>query len=96
MPRNAPADDNEGDGDDFQERAEAIAREVVAAMVAGNAEVTLSEGGEVAGTIESFTVRKKENKKGKVNWAGSVKIQMEHGLLDVDLLKVGSVTPKPR
>jgi hypothetical protein len=57
--------------------------ELANALKAESVQVTLANGREVVGTLESFGVRRKE-KKGEVSWSGSIRIQTDTGVLQIE------------
>ena len=75
------------------EDAEHIAElggDLVNALKAASVKVTLANGREVVGTLESFGVRRKE-KKGDVSWSGSVRLQTDAGVLQIEFGAIRAV-----
>ena len=85
------------DGGDTEQIAK-IGKAIVETLDAEAVIVRLLNGGEIAGAIVGYALRKKPGKAGKkpqpANWAGNVRIQTEPGVLEVDCLTIESITPK--
>jgi hypothetical protein len=67
--------------------------DLASALKADSVQVKLANGREVVGTLAGFSVRRKE-KKGDVSWSGSVKIETDTGVLQVEFGAIASVAPR--
>jgi translation initiation factor IF-1 len=85
------SDDDENGGADVEHIAK-ITGALAEALSAESVRVKLQSGREISGTVAGFSIRKKESRKGDVSWSGSVKIQTEPGVLQIDCLDIQSIT----
>lgn len=79
------------DEDDFDVAAVAkLGSQVLKALDAENILVTLQNGKIVEGSLASFSLRKRE-RKGNVSWNGKLSVEIDTGVLDIDIANIESV-----
>jgi len=89
MPKKSQEPQDEGE----VERLAKIGNEACEALSAETVTVKLIAGGEIVGSLVGLSLQKKGGKKGEASWSGSVKIQTDPGVLQIDCLTVESITP---
>jgi hypothetical protein len=79
-------------GDDAVELAD-LGSQVLDVLDADAVVVTLNNGKIVEGSVTSFSLKKK-TRKGEVSWMGSLSVETDSGVLEMDCANVASVKSK--
>lgn len=80
--------------DDFDAAAVAgLGSQILKVLDAETIAVTLHSGKVVEGSLANFSLRKK-SKKGNVSWNGKLSVEIDTGVLDMDIANIKSVKPK--
>ena len=84
---------DEEDGADSVEEVVGLGSPILEALAAENVRVTLHSGKVVEGSLANFSLRKK-SKKGSVSWSGKLSVEIDSGVLDMDIGNIASVKAK--
>jgi hypothetical protein len=88
------SEDKDMEDDGGRQHIAKITTELAEALAANSVVIKLQTGRQIAGTVEGFSIRRKEGKKGDVNWSGNIKVQTDPGLLEIDCLTIDSLAPE--
>ncbi|HEX4080744.1 MAG TPA: hypothetical protein VHX61_17930 [Rhizomicrobium sp.] len=80
--------------DNGRQQIAKITAELAEALTASSVVIKLQTGRQIAGVVEGFSIRRKEGKKGDVNWSGNIRVQTDPGVLQIDCLTIDSLTPE--
>jgi hypothetical protein len=83
---------DEDDGGDVESVAQ-MGSQILAVLDAEAVIVNLHNGKVVEGSLANFSLRKR-SKKGSVSWNGKLSVEIDTGVLDMDIANVKSVRSK--